>query len=125
MYSASPFASSKNELPVIPWSSGQTPQAIDALLTFVTAGITPWTVFANPLAIEPLQDGHLAGFQVVRAEPVDHRDHDPLVAADQRLARPRRAASCPIDRQSSVPGIMNARSERDQGPDSRRMGPPV
>ena len=57
MYSASPFSSSKNELPVMPCSSGHTPQAIDALLTFVTAGMTPLTVVEKPLAISPSGTG--------------------------------------------------------------------
>ena len=89
MYSAAPLASSKNELPVIPCSSGQTPQAIEALLTFVTDGMTPRTVFEKPLAINPFRLGIVAGVEIVLAETVDHHDHDPLVAADQRLGRSR------------------------------------
>ena len=57
MYSSSPLASSKNELPVMPCSSGQAPQAIDALLTLVTDGMTPRTVFAKPFAMSPLRTG--------------------------------------------------------------------
>ena len=57
MYSACPLVSSKNELPVIPCSSGQVPMAMEALLTFVTDGMTPATVFVKPLAIRPFKTG--------------------------------------------------------------------
>ena len=57
MYSASPLVSSKKELPVIPCSSGQTPQAMEALFTFVTDGMTPRTVLEKPFAMSPLRTG--------------------------------------------------------------------
>ena len=38
-------------------SSGQAPQAIDALLTLVTEGMTPRTVLENPLAMSPFKAG--------------------------------------------------------------------
>ena len=41
----------------MPCSSGQAPQAIDALLTLVTDGITPRTVFEKPLAMRPFRAG--------------------------------------------------------------------
>src|ERR1700729_2034380 len=40
MYSSVPLAGSKYELPITPCSAGQTPQQIEALLQFVTLGIT-------------------------------------------------------------------------------------
>ena len=40
MYSSVPLAGSKYELPITPCSEGQTPQQIEALLVFVTLGMT-------------------------------------------------------------------------------------
>jgi hypothetical protein len=49
MYSSRPERSSKYELPVMPWISGQTPQQIDALFVLVTDGIDARTRRKIPL----------------------------------------------------------------------------
>ena len=68
----------------MPCSSGHVPQAIEALLTLVTAGITPRTFFAKPLAIRPLRTGIVLCLEVIGAEAVDHHDHDALILAEDR-----------------------------------------
>src|SRR6201998_2428048 len=48
MYSSRPVFVSKYELPVIPCSLGNTPQQMDELFAFVTAGTIPFTCLYSP-----------------------------------------------------------------------------
>ena len=57
MYSSVPVAGSKYELPMTPCSEGHAPQQIEALLQFVTAGMTPWTRANTPPAAQAFSVG--------------------------------------------------------------------
>jgi hypothetical protein len=57
MYSSVPVAWSKYELPITPCSEGQAPQQIEALLQFVTDGITPRARTCTPAAAQAFSVG--------------------------------------------------------------------
>src|ERR1700722_19361365 len=57
MYSSVPVAASKYELPITPCAEGQSPQQIEALLQFVTLGITPRARACTPLAAHAFSVG--------------------------------------------------------------------
>ena len=78
MYSSVPVAGSKYELPITPCSEGQTPQQIEALLVFVTLGMTARARAWIPRAAQALQRRHRAAVVVFEAEAVAHDDDGAL-----------------------------------------------